>query len=118
MGKPVIISETPINIVQLKEELINIKKRDNEPNIRVGKTEEYLNAFVTLSPAKGKELFEKLTDLNVPRLKETHIHKMIDLIPADINDLKLILQGYALTVSNENMKKIIDAINSVIEKKV
>lgn len=116
MVKPEIISETPTNMVELKEELANIKKRGKEITMRVGKTEEHLNMFVNLSIAKERELFDKLMKLDIPRLKEVHINKIIDLLPNDINYLKTILQGYAVTVSNENLKKILDTIKAVTEK--
>ena len=47
-----IISETPINIYQLKKELEKIKKRDNELNFRTNKTEEYLNQVAALKNAE------------------------------------------------------------------
>ncbi len=110
-----IISDTPINIYQLKKELELISKRDNELNFRANKTEEYLNQIITLKNAE--ELFDKIVKLNIPRLKEQHIHKIIDIAPTTLNELKAILQGYPITVNNESMKKIVDTINEFLEKK-
>lgn len=114
MAKTQIISETPITIVQLKEELEKIKKRDKELNLRSNKTIEYLEQFAKFK--QSKELTEKLTKLDIPRLKEQHITKIIDILPTTIKDLKIILQGYNITVNNENLKKIIDTINQFIPK--
>ena len=110
-----IVSETSINIYQLKKELDKIKKRDNELNFRANRTEEYLHQVATLK--NSEELFEKMMKLNIPRLKEQHIHKIIDVAPATVNDLKVVLQGYTLTLNNESMKKIVDTINEFLEKK-
>ena len=110
-----IISETPVNIYQLKKELEKIKKRDSELNFRANKTEEYLHQVASLKNAD--ELFEKIMRLNIPRLKEQHIHKIIDIAPATVNDLKVVLQGYTITLNNESMKKIVDTINEFLEKK-
>ena len=110
-----IISETPINLYQLKKELEKIKKRDGEINFRAGRTEEYLQQTATIKNAD--ELFNKMTKLNIPRLKEQHIHKIIDIGPTTINELKIVLQGYTVTVSNDSMKKIVDAINDFLENK-
>lgn len=112
-----IIKEEPITMSELKEEIEKIKKRDKEPNLRIQKTEEYLNLFVHLKPDKEKELKEKITKLDVPRLKEEHIAKIIDIIPNDIEDLKSLLQEYTITVSKENMQKIIEVINDVTKEK-
>ena len=115
MGDMQIISETPVNMHQLKKELEKIKKRDKELNFRAARTEEYLNQIAALKNAD--ELFEKLVKLNIPRLKEQHIHKIIDITPATVNELKTVLQSYTITVNNESMKKIVDIINEFLEKK-
>ena len=110
-----IISETPINIYTLKKELERIKKRDNELNFRANKTEEYLNQLATVK--NPDELFKKITDLNIPRLREPHIHKIMDIAPTTVNELKVVLQGYTVSLSNESLKKIVDTISEFLENK-
>lgn len=110
-----VISETPINSYQLKKELERIKKRDNELNFRAARTEEYLNQVAVHKDAD--ELFDKIMKLNIPRLKEHHIHKIIDIAPATLNELKVVLQSYTITINSESMKKIVDAINEFFGKK-
>jgi len=117
MVKPEIISEKPITLTELKQEIDKIKKRDKELNFRVGKTEEYLSHFITLSKAKEEELIKKLEKLNVPRLRDIHITKIVDILPKTVDELKIILQGYTLTVNNDNLKKIVDALKDFAEKK-
>jgi len=115
MADAQIISENPMNMYQLKKELERIKKRDNELNFRAARTEEYLNQIAVHKNAD--ELFDRIMRLNIPRLKEQHIHKIIDVTPTTVNELKVVLQGYTLTVNNESMKKIVDTINEFLEKK-
>ena len=55
--------------------------------------------------------------LSIPRLKEQHMHKIMDIMPTTLNELKVVLQGYTITLNNESMKKIIDAITEFLEKK-
>ena len=111
-----IVSETPISVYHLKKEIERIKKKDNELNFRANKTEEYLNQ--TASDVKSAdELFDKIMKLNIPRLREQYVHKIIDIMPATLNELKTVLQGYTLTVNNESMKKIVDTVNEFLEKK-
>ena len=110
-----IVSETPMNMYQLKKGLEKIKKRDNELNFRANRTEEYLHQVAALK--NSEELFEKIMKLNIPRLKEQHIHKIIDVAPTTVNDLKVVLQGYTITLNNESMKKIVDTLNEFLEKK-
>lgn len=114
MGDMQIISETPIDIYQLKKELERIKKTQ-ELNFRANRTEEYLNQV--LAHKNVDELFDKLMKLNIARLKEQHVHKIIDITPITVNELKVVLQSYTLTINNESMKKIVDTINDFLEKK-
>ncbi len=110
-----IISEVPISISDLKQELEKIKKRDKELNFRAARTEEYLQNFSTLNDPAG--LSKKIEALNIPRLKEQHIIKIIDILPKTVDELRGVLQGYALTVNNENLKKIVDTVNNFAAEK-
>ena len=56
-------------------------------------------------------MYEKLVKLNIPRLKENQIKKIIDIMPKTVNDLKVVLQSYTVSINSESMKKIVDAIN-------
>ena len=105
-----IISENPISASQLKDELAKIKQRDKELNFRAVKTEEHLEHLPATKNTDA--LFDKISKLNIPRLKEQHIYKIIDIMPATIKDLKVVMQGYTISLNNENMKKIVDAINA------
>jgi len=108
MVNPTLVSENPMNMQEVKKEIAKIKKRDKELNYRSTKTEEYLQQLDI--SAKTEELREKILKINIPRLKEQHIQKIVDLMPTSVKDLKVILQGYILTVNNDNLKKIIDTI--------
>lgn len=110
MLKPKILSETPISLSQLKSDLERVKTRDGELNFRGQKTEEHLQIFVKLSVDEANELKKKLDDLQIPRLKEEIIIKLVDLLPANSEDLKVIMQGYNLTLTADNLKKIADVI--------
>jgi len=112
MTKPQIIKEMPITMSELAEEIKNIKKRDNELNFRAGKTEDYLNQ-IGIDSKKSKKLYDKLTTLSIPRLKDIHIIKIVDLMPDDAEDVKAVLSGYTLTVSQDNMKKIAAAVKEI-----
>ena len=111
-----LISSTPMNIVELKDKLEKIEKRDGELNFRANKTKEYLDQFTTLPAKEAGELKEKLTKLGVPRLKEDHINKIIDILPTSVESLKVILQSYTVTVNQDNIKKIVDTVRGFAVK--
>lgn len=115
MAKPEIIERTPMNIVEVRQELKRIKKRDEELTFRGNKTEEYLNEFAKLPVKDATELVGKLRKLNITRLKEEFIHKIIDLMPATVEELKVILQGYTLSVNKDDMEKIIKVVKPYIK---
>ena len=110
MTRPIIVSEKPISMPEVKDEIAKIKKRDTELNFRSSRTEEYLNVFAKLSGKDAADLKAKLEKLNIPRLGEEHIVKIIDILPNTVEELKVVLQGYPLTITKENMKKIVDAV--------
>ena len=41
------------------------------------------------------------------RLKEVHIIKIIDFLPKDVDDLKVILQAYTVNMPKKDMESII-----------
>jgi len=107
---PKIQQEIPINIYDLKKELTKIKKRDKELSLRAAKTDEFINHFVALKLKDAESLEKDLYSLNIPRLKDYHIKKIIEILPASTEELKVLLQGYTLTVSKENMQKIVKEV--------
>jgi len=109
-----IISENPLTMAEVKESLSKVK--EDELNIRVNKTVEYLNQFAKLSYKDSKALVEKLTKIDVPRLKDKHICKIVDIMPTSTEELKSALQGYTITVNNENIKKIISTVKEFVKK--
>ena len=109
-----IMNETPMSIAEVKEELERIKKRDGELNFRANKTEDYINQL-DVNSEESKKLMKKIIDLKIPRMKEQHAAKIVDLMPKHIEELKVIIQGYPISVSNENLKKIVDLVNKLAD---
>ncbi len=112
--KPEIVEKRPMNVVEVKEALKKIKKRDEELNFRATRTEEYVNAVAKLKAKEAKELVGKLEALGIPRLKPELLQKIVDTLPQNEKHLKVILQGYALSVSGENQKKIFGVLKEYI----
>ena len=115
--EPKIISQIPVTLAELKEEISRIKAREKEASIRITRMEDYLNAFAEISTAQGKELRTALTKLDINRLKDEHICKIVDILPKNANELKVVMQGYALSLTNDASSKIIETINEFLAKK-
>ena len=114
---PKIVEQSPITMAHMKTELKSIKKRDEELSFRSGKVEDYLNSFHVLSKKDAETLFKKLKDLDLPRFKDEYVCKVVDMLPASEEELKLILSGYTLALNKEAYKKILDALDDFLPEK-
>ncbi len=110
MSKLEILEKSPMNIVEVKQEIERIHKEDEELNFRAQKTEEYAQELAKLKPKQAKELFGKLMGLDIPRFREQHAHKMIDLMPRTEKRVKQILTGYHMTVKSDDVKRITETL--------
>ena len=108
---PQVVEEVPLNIVEVKEMLRKIKERDEELNFRAQKTAEYLEAIHTIKPKQAKELKEKLEALEIPRVKEAQVQKIIDIMPKTTEGVKTVFSGLNISVTAENVKKVATLIN-------
>ncbi len=112
MAESDLMDKKPVSLAELKEELSKIQKRDEELGFRSGKTQEYVNSLDVLSVKDNDSLKKQLEELEIPRLKEEHIVKILDFLPRSEAELEVLLQGYPITISKENFKKIVDVVNS------
>ncbi|MBU1976018.1 MAG: hypothetical protein KKG59_06460 [Nanoarchaeota archaeon] len=117
MSGPEIIEKKSMNLVDVKEALEKIKKRDGELDIRGNKVDEYACACSTLSKKEADEIYSKLEKLNIPRFKDMHINKIIDILPQSIPHIKVVLQGFSITVSQESLKKILGVVSKYKSEK-
>ena len=106
IGKNVIESE-PIPGVKVKEVLEEFSE-DNELNYEQNITLNHLARFKRYSVEDSEEIFEKLVnDFNLRPKVAVHI---VDLVPQDLADLRLIFAKEPSKVDNEEMKKILELL--------
>ena len=104
-----VLEESPLSIVDLKKALKGLQA-EAPLSYRGEKTKTYLESFELYSEKESLDLVKKITDLNIPRLKERHIVKVIDVMPKDLDSLRLLLATDTLTIKDEDLKKILDVI--------
>ena len=117
MSNEKLIAERPITMVELAEDLEKLEKDEKELNFRSNKTKTYLSHFAKISFKDVKEITKKIKKLEIPRLKDRQIVKVIDILPKDIDDLRMVFVGEITTVNDENMKKILDVVKDYAKKK-
>ncbi|MCD4666262.1 hypothetical protein K8R47_00440 [archaeon] len=104
------INERPLTLIELKEELEKVSKRDSGLPPRGIKTQEYVNAYTKSKKDKTAKIKEEVKKLNISRLKDKQIVKLIDLAPKDIDSLKIILSGDDITLKTEDYNKLLNTL--------
>lgn len=110
MAEIEISEENALTLAELKEKLVAIKKRDKELGFRATKSKEYLDKFAKLSLKQVNDLKKKLNELGIPRLKDRHIVKIIDIMPEDLDSLKMIFAGENVTIKQDDLKRILECL--------
>ena|SRR3989344_8259961 len=115
MVHPEFIEEHPVSLVDVKEFVNSMESRDTQLNFSSNKAKEYVESFVTLSPAQRKDLQAKLAELKLTRLKEEHFIKIIDFLPETLNDLKIVLQAYPLSMPKKDQESIVAVVKEFVK---
>ncbi len=106
-----IINEAPLTMIETKEMLKDLKGKEKELPVRLNKTIEYLQQYAKGDNKKVKEIKDRLNKLDITRLRERHAVKIIDVMPKDIDSLKLVFSGENVTLKQEDLQKILDALH-------
>lgn len=105
-----IIEEKPLSLVDVREKLNEIKKKNKELSERGTKTKEYIDSVVKLTKKQAEELREKIIKLNIPRFKDRHINKLLDVMPTDIDSIRVLFSGESLALKPEDIKQLTDVM--------
>lgn len=106
-----IIQETPWTLVEVRDALKELKGKEKELPVRMNKTQEYLQHYAKIDGKKVKELKEKLGKLDITRLRDRHMVKIIDIMPRDLDGLRLIFSSENVTLKQEDLQKILDVLH-------
>ncbi len=114
MRKPDVLEEEPTNMTSVREELQRIEERDEELSFRGNRTMDYLNEFVELDADEAEDLVQDLKSLEIARLKDEFIHKIVDGLPKNIDELEVLLQGYTLSLEDEDKQQVLEVVQEYI----
>jgi len=93
----------PLNMYEIVEVLKEIKETDKTKELK-----SFIKDFCKVTPAKARELKEELIKLDVIKLKEGDIAKIIDIMPEDAAELNKIFVDISLDADETN--KILETI--------
>jgi len=90
------------------KKILEKKAKDKELGYEQKNALEHLRKF---SKLKQKELDDIVAELSkIDRLKPKHIAILADMLPEDLDQLKIILQNEVVTLSDDDKKKIINIV--------
>ena len=105
IGKEIIESE-PISGAEVKKILEDFSEDDNELNYEQNITLNHLARFKRYSPEDSQEIIEKLQDeFGLRPRVAVHI---VDLVPKDLADMRLIFAKEPMKADKEDMEKILE----------
>ena len=105
-----LLKEEPLSFLELKEKLAEMEKRDSKLNFRANRVKEYIDVFATLDRKIFSEAKKKIEELAIPRLKDRHIIKILDIMPRDLDGLKILFVGENITIKQEDLQKVLDVV--------
>lgn len=115
MVKPIILDEQPLTLNEMKKEMKSIRDRDVELDIRSEKTEDYLKRIKMLTQKEEKDLIKELEDAQISRFKDEHIKKIVNTLPADVEEVKEVLKSFIITIKKEDMEKIAKIVKKYVQ---
>ncbi len=107
IGKKIIESE-PVSGAEVKE-IIEEYSENNELNYEQNLTINHLARFKRYSVEDSKEIIEKLHEA-FPNMKTKVAVHIVDLVPKDLADLRLIFAKEAYQPNKEEMEQILEIL--------
>ena len=72
---------------------------------------EYAKSFSKLKPKDAEKLMEELKGLNIQKLNDEYITKIVDILPGSLDEIRTILSSSTISFKNEEIKKIFDVVS-------
>jgi DNA-directed RNA polymerase subunit F len=94
----------PVTLAEAREIL---KSSEGE---KTKATADFIKKFTKLSSAEALKLKKELMELDIVKLKEEDIVKIIDFMPEDAEDLRKIFSGYDISLEQDEITKILQIL--------
>ena len=110
IGKEVLESE-PIPSSCVKK-ILEKYSEENELNYEQNLTLNHLSRFERYSPEDAREIYQRLTDEF--QLRERVAAHIVDLVPKDLVDMRLIFAKEPAKTTDDDMKKILEMLEEYV----
>jgi DNA-directed RNA polymerase subunit F len=91
------------------KKILETKEKEGELGYEQKNALEHLRKFSKLSDKKSKDLFEELGK-KIERLKDRQKINIVNMLPHDMNDLKVLFANEVISISDEDKKKILSIV--------
>lgn len=98
-----ILDRKPVNLNEVKKILNEIPENEQKSQMEI-----YVKKFIKISAEKAKKIKESIEKLDLLKLKNEHIVKIIDLMPEDVSDLNKIFTE--VTLNEDEINKILEIV--------
>ncbi|OIO40356.1 hypothetical protein CO154_01500 [Candidatus Pacearchaeota archaeon CG_4_9_14_3_um_filter_31_7] len=106
-----IIKESkPISMIEA-DSILEKKKESKEEKIK--EVRRYIKKFVRIKKEDAVKIREELSKLDIIKLNDTHITKILDLVPMDAEDLRKIFANEAISLNQEEINKILNVTSKI-----
>lgn len=96
--------------VSLSEALDIVNKKETELTYREEKAQDYLKKNTKLSYEEFTKAKEAILALDIPRIEEIHIIKILNIMPTTGTELRAIVSHDGLVLVDETAKKLLDSL--------
>lgn len=106
-------SREPRCIAAVGAELSKLKKAEKGPIQQ--KVYDFTRKFSRLSVLQAEKLIKELEDLEIPRMTKEHIISIVDILPRNDAELKIILAASKTMLKPEDIEKILGVVKKYIK---
>lgn len=104
-----VISQKPIHSSHVLDQ-ISKRADSRELTYREEKVMEYLNDFNKLSVKDTISMYEELKKLDIVRLEDVHLIKIMEIMPSSGTELRTIVSHGGVVVVDETVNQILDIV--------
>lgn len=104
-----IINQKPIHSSKVQEEITS-RTQDRDLTYREEKTQEYLKDFNKLSRKEFEEAYNELLSLEIPRVEEFQLIKILEIMPKNGTELRAIISHGGVVVVDETVTQILNVV--------
>ena len=110
-----IIQKSPIAISNVLEQIKKVKKEGKrEIAYREDKILKYCKNLELVKSKDVEKFFDELKELEISRLDDEQIVKIIDVLPKNGSELRAIVSNSGTIIVDENVNKILDVVKKYI----